>query len=73
MSSAFVKENEEQWLHDIQPTINALIVYLSRENNNIRVYEQKSFVDPKTNQEVHVMSNGLSYSKDDNGKWYVVW
>ncbi|MEO6000763.1 MAG: hypothetical protein ABIN89_28200 [Chitinophagaceae bacterium] len=72
MSSAFVKENDDQWLHDIQPTINALVVYLSRENNNIRVYEQKSFVDPQTKQEVHVMSNGLSYSKDNSGKWYVV-
>lgn len=72
MSSAFVKENEEQWLHDIQPTINALIVYLSRENNYIRVYKQKSSVDLETGREVHVMSNGLSYSKDGNGKWYVV-
>ena len=22
-------------------------------------------------QEVHVMSNGLSYAKDKDGKWYV--
>ena len=72
MSSAFVKESEEQWLHDVMPTLNALMVYLSRENNNIRVYEQKSFTDPDTNQEVHVMSNGLSYAKDENGQWFVV-
>ena len=71
MSQAFVKENEEQWLHDIQPTMNALIFFLTRENNGIRVYEQKSFVDPKDGREVHVMSNGLSYSKDDEGKWYM--
>jgi len=71
MSQAFVKENEEQWLQDIQPTMNALIVYLTRENNGIRVYEQKSFVDPKDGREVHVMSNGLAYAKDDVGKWYV--
>jgi hypothetical protein len=72
MSSAFVKESEEQWLHEVMPTINALIVYLSRENNNIRVYEKKSYVDPKTNKEVYVMSNGLSYSKDEQGQWFVV-
>ncbi len=72
MSSAFVKESEEQWLHEVMPTINALVVYLTRENNNVRVYEQKSFVDPKTNQQVYSMSNGLSYSKDDNGQWFVV-
>ncbi len=35
MSQAFVKEEEEQWLHDIQPTVNALIVYLTRQNNGI--------------------------------------
>jgi hypothetical protein len=72
MSSAFVKENEEQWLHEVPPTINALIVYLTRENNGVRVYEQKVFHDQKTGKEVHVMSNGLSYAKDEEGKWYVV-
>jgi len=71
MSSAFVKESEEQWLHDIQPTLHALIVYLSRENNGIRVYEKKNFVDKK-GKEIYEMSNGLSYAKDDNSKWYVV-
>jgi len=44
MSSAFVKESEEQWLHDIQPTLPALIVYLTRENNGIRVYEKKNYI-----------------------------
>ncbi len=37
MSQAFVKESDEQWLHDIQPTLHALVVYLTRENNGIRV------------------------------------
>jgi hypothetical protein len=71
MSSAFVRESEEQWLHDIQPTLNALIVYLIRENNGIRVYEKKNFVD-KEGKHIYEMSNGLSYSKDESGKWYVV-
>ena len=71
MSSAFVKENEEQWLHEVSPTLNALIVYLTRENNGIRVYEKEVRHDAKTGKEIHVMSNGLAYSKDEQGKWYV--
>jgi hypothetical protein len=72
MSSAFVKESEEQWLHEIPPTMNALINYLTRENNGIRVYEQKVYVHPKIQKEVHQMSNGLNYAIDEEGKWYVV-
>ena len=72
MSSAFVRESEEQWLHEVAPTMNALIVYLTRENNGVRVYEQKILINPKDQREVHQMSNGLSYAKDDDGKWYVV-
>ena len=72
MSQAFVRENEEQWLHDVGPSLNALVIYLSRENNGIRVYEQKTRIDPTTNREVHDMSNGLSYAKDEKGIWYVV-
>jgi hypothetical protein len=73
MSQAFVKEGDEQWLHEVLPTLNALIVHLTRENNGIRVYEKKSMMDAKTGREVHVMSNGLSYSKDNDGRWMVVY
>ncbi len=72
MSQAFVKESEEQWLHEIAPTMNALIVYLTRENNGIRVYEQKTFIDKKSGKGAHRMSNGLDYAVDDAGKWYVL-
>jgi hypothetical protein len=72
MSQAFVKESDEQWLHDIGPTLNALIVYLTRQNNGIRVYEKRSYIHPKVNKEVHDMSNGLSYAKDEEGKWYII-
>ncbi|HEU0064772.1 MAG TPA: hypothetical protein VFQ58_07065 [Flavisolibacter sp.] len=73
MSQAFVKESDEQWLHDVPPTLNALVVYLTRENNGIRVYEKRVFTDKKTGKEMHEMSNGLTYSKDEGGKWYIVW
>ena len=72
MSQAFVKEEEEQWLHEIQPTIHALIVYLTRQNNGIRVNEKSNAVNDKTGHSVHEMSNGLSYTHNDKGKWQIV-
>ncbi len=72
MSQAFVKESDEQWLHDIQPTLNALIVYLTRENNGIRVYEKRSFIDQQTGSEAVEMSNGMSYTKDSDGRWMII-
>lgn len=71
MSRAFMKESDDQWLHDVVPTMSALLAYLSRENNNIRVYEEKRFIDDD-GREVYEMSNGLSYVKDDENKWRVV-
>lgn len=71
MSQAFVREGDDQWLSDIGPSMRALVVFLTRENNGIEVYEQGKYTDPQGN-EVHVMSNGLSYRKDDKGKWEVV-
>jgi hypothetical protein len=71
MSQAFVREGEDQWLNEIGPTFNALVRYLTRENNGIRVYEQRNYIDA-AGREVHVMSNGVSYAKDDQGVWGVV-
>jgi hypothetical protein len=71
MSQAFVREGDEQWLHEIAPTLNALIVYLTRENNGIRVYEKHITIDPATGREIHLMSNGMGYTKDDDGKWLI--
>ena len=68
MSHAFVKEEDDQWLHEIPGTLPALINYLTKENNGIRVYEKRRMTI-KNGVEVHEMSNGLSYSKDINGKW----
>lgn len=72
MSQAFVKENDEEWLHDVQPTVDALIVYLTRQNNGIRVYEKSVDIDKRTGKELHKMSNGLDYVKDGNGKWEMI-
>ena len=72
MSQAFVRESDEQWLHEIAPTMNALLVYLTRENNGIRVYEKNTTMDKKTGKEIHHMSNGLSYTKDNDSRWTIV-
>ena len=69
MSQAFVKEEDDQWLHEIPGTMSALINYLTRENNGIRVYEKSRQI--KNGIEIFLMSNGLSYSKDKDGKWEI--
>lgn len=71
MSHAFVKEDDEQWLHDVAPTLAALINYLSRENNGIRVYEKESQPNAE-GKTIHKMSNGSSYVIDKDGKWSIV-
>jgi hypothetical protein len=70
MSQAFVREGDDQWLSDVGPSIKALSYFLTRENNGIEVYELKTFMD-STGDEVYVMSNGLSYKKDKEGKWQI--
>jgi hypothetical protein len=72
MSQAFVKESDGEWLHDVPPTLSALIQYLTRENNGIRVYEKSNQYSKELGRELHGMSNGFVYAKDDSGKWYIV-
>ncbi|CAN5626386.1 hypothetical protein BH10BAC4_BH10BAC4_19580 [soil metagenome] len=71
MSSAFVREGDDQSLDEISPSLTALRVFLTRENNGIQVSERSSFTD-KDGRTTHVMSNGQSYSKDDKGRWKVI-
>ncbi|MBD1394800.1 hypothetical protein [Mucilaginibacter glaciei] len=73
MSSAFVKEGDAQWLHEIGPAMNALIAFLQRENGGMRIYERKNYFNPAEDRDVHQMSDGLSYAKSDEGTWYIVW
>ncbi len=71
MSQAFMREGEDQWLTDIPPTIQALSMFLTKENNGIRVDERKQLKNPD-GRLVHEMSNGLTYGKDKDGRWEVV-
>lgn len=72
MSHAFIRESDDQWLDQIPPTLNALIVYISKENNGIRASEKRNYKDENTGKTVHVMSNGLSYSINEEGKWFML-
>ncbi len=72
MSSAFVKESEEQRLNEVGPSVEALIIHLTRENNGIRVYQKGMNIHPKKKIEVYSMSNGLEYAKDEEGKWFLI-
>ncbi|MBO9566725.1 MAG: hypothetical protein J7621_28390 [Niastella sp.] len=72
MSQAFVKEEDGQWLHDLPPTLPALINYLTRDNNGVRVYETKTS-SRKDGKELHHMSNGLNYYVSDTGQWTIEW
>ena len=67
MSSAFVKEGDDQWLHEISPTMDALVNYLSRENG-IRITEKEHFYSEEEKGEVFRMSDGFMYTIRDN-KW----
>jgi hypothetical protein len=71
MSQAFVKESDGEWLHDVAPSLSALVIYLTRENNGVRVY-QKQVKQGRDGREMHLMSNGLTYAKDSGGKWEIV-
>lgn len=72
MSQAFVKERDDQWLHDLPPTVNALTVYLTRENNGIPVYQKNIHTD-KNGRMVYLMSNGLNYAISNDGIWEIIW
>lgn len=66
-----MKESDEEWLHEIAPTMTALINYLTRQNNGVRVYEVKNSFS-KDGKELHHMSNGLQYFVDDKSQWNFV-
>ena len=73
MSRAFVGgDRDEEWLHDIKPTIEALINYLTRENDGIRVYEKENYYEEKLGKQVHKMSDGFAYAINEDGKWYLL-
>lgn len=68
MSHAFIRDEDGQVLSDIAPTFAALIQFLARENNGVRVYERRNYLNEQGKM-VHEMSDGVSYTKDEDGRW----
>jgi hypothetical protein len=72
MSQAFVKENDDnELLSHVQPNVLALLRYLKRQNNNRHVHRIRLDID-KNGKEIHVMSNGLSYTLNDDNEWQMI-
>ena len=46
MSHAFMREGDELSLNEVAPTLTALLLFLTKGNNGVRVYEKKSFRIP---------------------------
>ncbi len=67
-----MREKDEEWLGNVDPKIEALQRYLTRDNNGTRVYEVKKYRHPALKKEVHEMSNGQTYALDDDRRWYVL-
>jgi hypothetical protein len=52
--------------------IEELIVYLTKRNDNIMVYVKKIYRNDENGNKIYEMSNGISYTKNVNGEWYIV-
>jgi hypothetical protein len=72
MSSAFVRESENEHLNQVAPDLGSLQFYLRRENGGVHVRELKRYHSDKRNREVYEMSDGLAYALDDDQKWFIV-
>lgn len=69
MSRAFVKESDgdSEWLGSIEPTVEALAKYLSKEHG-VPVIEVRR--KPESNgRELVEMSNGECYYVDEEQRW----
>ncbi|HEX2629131.1 MAG TPA: hypothetical protein VHM26_08970 [Chitinophagaceae bacterium] len=68
MSQAFVKENDDNGLlHQVEPTLPALIKYLQAESNGQRVFVVKT--ENPNGIEISVMSNGFAYFINKDNTW----
>jgi hypothetical protein len=68
MSHAFVKDDDARWLHEIPPTMRALLVFLTNEYGR-PAFEKSSYMDEKREVAYHVMNDGLTYFVNEKGHW----
>ncbi len=69
MSRAFVKESETEWLGDVEPEIAALERFLTKESGGERITRIQSHNDKTSGKAIHEMSNGQSYTLDEDSRW----
>jgi len=69
---SFIKEEEKNCLPVRLSCVEELISYLTKLNNNIMVYVKEIYADDEDGNKIYEMSNGLSYKKHGEGKWFVV-
>ena len=72
MGSAIVKNNDAKWLYEVGPSFKALLQFLRKENNGINIHEVKNYYSIKYSRDVYEMSDGLVYSKNNQGKWCII-
>lgn len=71
MSQAFVKENDDNGLlHQIDPTLPALLKYLQVENNGQRIFLKQ--MEKKKGLDTWLMSNGFSYFINKDNNWEII-
>lgn len=71
MSQAFVRENDDNgMLHQVQPTLAALLKYLQVENSGRRVFVARE--EKKNDVHIWVMSNGFSYFINKDNNWEMI-
>jgi hypothetical protein len=72
MSQAFMREREEEWLGNVDPTVEALARYLTKESNGVKVFEVRRYYSKQQGREVIEMSNGECYSLDMDKRWNIL-
>jgi hypothetical protein len=72
MNKAYTTQRGGLGLHEIPPTLNALVNHLTGESESYKIFQRGSFKDPDSGKEVHEMSNGQLYTVNDDRKWIMV-
>ncbi len=54
------------------PRIEQLMIYLTKRNDSIMVYVKKIYTDSENGNKIYEMSNGLSYTRNADGEWFVI-
>ena len=70
MSNSFIGQDPYLTLESIEPSVPALIVFLSIRNNFNRVFQTGMFVSAE-GRLVYEMTNGYSYQLSDQHQWRV--